>query len=188
MRDVFKIDDVDTLKLLVKPTSVEIVEALDRPRSATDIAAHMGVPRTRLYHHLHQLTAKNLIQVASSRQVGAITERLYQVVARKYQPSARLLASSEFGEQVEAVLTTLLDGTRTELSRALVSKVASLDRRTRPRTTSLARTRLRLSPEAAGGFVRELEELIERMEAAEADDGSSYAFVFTFYPIPGRVP
>jgi len=186
IKAVFEIDDVDTLKLLANPIAMAVVEFLSRPLSATELARKLEVPRTRLYHHLNRLRDKGIIKVASTRKVGAIEERIFQVVARTYRASAKLVKSAEFGDQIELVLTAILDATRSELARALELGVAKLDQRSGPRSTALGRSRVNLAPETAHRFVAELEALERRMEAAEIDDGVPYAFVFTMYPVPVR--
>ena len=184
IKAVVEIDDIATLKLLANPVAMAVVEFLGRPLSATELARKLEIPRTRLYHHLNRLRDRGIIRVASTRKVGAIEERIYQVVARTYRASAKLVNSSEFREQVEMVLTAILDATRSELARALEVGVAKLDQRSGLRNTALGRSRLNLDPETAHSFVAELEALERRMEEAEIEDGVPYAFVFTMYPVP----
>lgn len=184
IKAVFEIDDIDTLKLLANPVAMAVVEFLGRPLSATELARKLEVPRTRLYHHLNRLRERGIIKVASTRKVGAIEERIYQVVARTYRASAKLVNTAEFKEQIELVLTAILDATRSELARALESGVAKLDQRSGLRSTALGRSRVTLTPETAHAFVAELEALEQRMEEAETDDGVPYTFVFTMYPVP----
>jgi DNA-binding transcriptional ArsR family regulator len=184
IKAVFEIDDIETLKLLANPIAMAVVEFLSRPLSATELARKLEVPRTRLYHHLNRLADRGIIKVAATRKVGAIEERLYQVVARTYRASAKLVGSAEFGEQIELVLTAILDATRSELARALQLGVAKLDQRSGLRSTALGRSRVNLAPEDAHAFVAELEALERRMEKAEVEDGVPYAFVFTMYPVP----
>ena len=88
IKAVFEIDDIDTLKLLANPIAMAVVEFLGRPLSATELARKLEIPRTRLYHHLNRLRERGIIKVASTRKVGAIEERIYQVVARTYRASA----------------------------------------------------------------------------------------------------
>jgi DNA-binding transcriptional ArsR family regulator len=184
IKAVVEIDDIDTLKLLANPVAMSVVEFLGRPLSATELARKLQVPRTRLYHHLNRLRERGIIKIASTRKVGAIEERIYQVVARTYRASAKLVNSAEFREQIELVLTAILDATRSELARALESGVAKLDQRSGPRSTALGRSRVNLTPETAHGFMAELEALERRMEEAETDDGVPFSFVFTMYPVP----
>ena len=184
IKAVVEIDDIDTLKLLTSPVAMAVVEFLGRPLSATELARKLEVPRTRLYHHLNRLRDRGIIKVASTRKVGAIEERIYQVAARTYRASAKLVNSAEFREQIDMVLTAILDATRSELARALEVGVAKLDQRSGMRSTALGRSRLNLDPKTAHSFVAELEALERRMEEAEIEDGVPYAFVFTMYPVP----
>jgi DNA-binding transcriptional ArsR family regulator len=187
LKQVFEIDDIETLKLLAHTTALAILEQLGEPRTATELAEALAVPRTRLYHHLNHLVERGLIRVIDTRRVGAIDERIYRVVAKDYRPSDRLLRSAEFEEQVEAVLTTILDATRTEFARSLALGIASLDESKEGRTTSLGRTIVNLSPPAARRFAEEIGDLVKRLEEADENTGEPHAFVFTFYPRPRRL-
>lgn len=93
-KEVFWIDDVQTFELLADPTKVEILELTAVPHSVSEIAQAMGVPRTRLYHHVGALEEAGIIAVAATRQAGAMTEKLYQAAAKSY-PSPFAWSSNE---------------------------------------------------------------------------------------------
>ena len=75
MRAVCVIDDVATLKAMADPTRAAILELLTEPRSVTELARTLDVPRTRLYHHVELLREKGLVEQVDERRVGALTER-----------------------------------------------------------------------------------------------------------------
>jgi DNA-binding transcriptional ArsR family regulator len=77
--------DLDTLKVLTDPTRVAILRVLmDSPRTAPkvrsvkELAEELGEPQTKLYRHIKQLEARDLIHVAETRLVSGIVEHRYR--------------------------------------------------------------------------------------------------------------
>lgn len=126
---VFLIDDAATFELLADPTRVEILESLMVPKSVTQVAEVMGVPRTRLYHHFKLLHEAGMIRVVETRRVGAATESIHQASAYSFKPSRRFLESAVPRTQAEAVLTSLLGATRADVLRAVDEGIASIENR-----------------------------------------------------------
>ena len=83
------IDDVATMKALADPLRLKIMRVLAKhvhtdPRIMTvkQIAEELGEPTTKLYRHMKQLLAVDLIQVAELRLVGGIVEQRYRVAQK----------------------------------------------------------------------------------------------------------
>ncbi len=103
--DVRLIGDVESLRAISDPTRLRILETMvqrqDPAWSVKELAAEIGVPQTRLYHHVEQLVERDLIRAVERRIVSGIIETRYRVVARSFQLDRRLLASdSESHRQV----------------------------------------------------------------------------------------
>ncbi len=167
--EVFWIEDAETLELLGDPLRLEMLETLFEPRSVTEVADLVRVPRTRLYHHVKLLEEAGLIRVVSTRDVGALTERLYQVTAKSIRPSERFLDEAIPKERAEAMLTALFGATRADFVRAVDEGRASLREEKDRRRVSLARRLLTLTPERLTEFVDAVEALIDSYES-ETDD------------------
>ncbi|GBE24532.1 hypothetical protein BMS3Bbin02_00807 [bacterium BMS3Bbin02] len=189
--DEFQITDLKTLRVMAHPIRLELLERLARSSTATELATDLGVPRTRLYRHLHALEEAGLIEVVSTRRVRAIVESVYQAIARSFVPGPALLTSGSMQDIGEAVLTTVFDTTRADLKRRLDSGRLSLDQREAdPRTFALGRFAAFLSLEEAASFVERLESLAAEVEVK--DDGQStgeqmYTMQFVFYPTGGDI-
>jgi DNA-binding transcriptional ArsR family regulator len=183
MRRIRVIDDLETLKLIAEPTRASIIELLAEPRTATQLAAALDVPRTRLYHHLELLQSKGLIEQVEERRVGALTERVYALTAKVLRPSDRLLSSGAVEERVEAITTLLFDTTNSDFRRAVVSGDAALGQSDNPQV-GMGRSIAFLAPEQAAGFIAELEALVERYDAADnrAAPARPFALVWALYP------
>jgi DNA-binding transcriptional ArsR family regulator len=184
VRPVRVIDDLATLKAIADPTRAAILELLAEPRTVTQLAAALEVPRTRLYHHVELLRSKGLIEQVSERRVGAVTESLYGLTARVFRPSARLLRSRDARRRVEAITTLLFDTTKADLGRSLASGELKLDERDSVRRAGLGRSIAHLTPEQAAEFITELDALVARFDEAHAsaEGARPFALIWALYP------
>ena len=178
------IDDLETLKVVAEPTRFAILELLTAPRSVSELAAALEVPRTRLYHHVELLRSKGLVEQVDERRVGALTERVYAPTAHTFRPGPNLFASDELDGQIEAVTTLLFDATKADLRRSLETGAAVLGAREAPRRLGLGRSVAHLTSDEADAFVAELEALVARFDKAHAEgrEARPFALVWAFYP------
>jgi DNA-binding transcriptional ArsR family regulator len=182
--EVRLIEDVETLKLVAEPTRFAILELLTSPRSVSELAAALEVPRTRLYHHVELLRSRGLIEQVDERRVGALTERVYAPTAHTFRPGPDLFAGGELREQIEALTTLLFDATKVDLHRSVLSGEADLRQREGLRRLGLGRSIAHLTPDEADAFVVELEALVARFDKqhAEGQDARPFALVWALYP------
>lgn len=168
--DVFEIDDLETLQLLADETRVSILELALVPRTVTELADELAVPRTRLYHHVHTLEERGLIRVVETRRAGAVEEKVYQAAAKAYKPSRRFLETASPREQAEAVAAAVLGTTSVDFIRSMDRGIATFDQRGESRSVSVARRLLRLTPTELSELVSELEELVGRYDRLDEED------------------
>lgn len=180
--DVFWIDSMEHLELLGDPVRLAILENASRPRSVSEIADALGVPRTRLYHHVNLLEEAGMLRVAETREVGALTERRYQVAAKSFQPSEKLLDDALPREKAEAMLTALFAATKADFIRAVELGKITLEDSADHRLT-LGRRLARLTPEQYDRFVAEMDALIEGLDSDLDDpDAIDVGILHVVYP------
>jgi DNA-binding transcriptional ArsR family regulator len=189
LRAVRLIHDLETLKAIADPTRAAILELLAEPRSVTQLAAALEVPRTRLYHHIELLRSKGLIEQVAERRVGALTESLYAPTAEVFRPSARLLRGRDAHRRVEALTTLLFDTTKSDLGRSLASGELRLGESEGVRRAGVGRSIAHLTPEQAAEFIAELDALVARFDEAHAsaEDARPFALVWALYPSSRRI-
>src|SRR5215208_3502017 len=184
MRAVRVIADLETLKLMAEPTWAAILELLAERRSVTELARALGVPRTRLYHHIELLRGKGLIEQVDERRVSALTERVYALTAKTFRANARLFREGNVAERVEVLTTLLFDTTKADLKRSLgEGDELGLER------AGLGRSIAFLTSEQAAAFTAELEELVARFDEAHAESPGTrpHALVWALYPSSRRI-
>jgi DNA-binding transcriptional ArsR family regulator len=179
------IDDVETLKAIAEPTRAALIELLAEPRTVTQLAGALDVPRTRLYHHVEVLQAKGIVDQVDERRAGALTERVYALTAKLIRPSARLVRSGDTDERISALLTLLFDTTKADLQRCFATGEVGLD----DSALGLGRSISYLAPEQAAELIRELEALVARFDAAHESsrDRRPFAFVWALYPSSRKI-
>ncbi len=186
-KEVFWIDDVQTFELLADPTKVEILELTAVPHSVSEIAEAMGVPRTRLYHHVGALEEAGIIAVAATRQAGAMTEKLYQAAAKSYQPSETFLHGAPSRAVADAIMSALLGSTRADFVRAVDEGLVEMHDDQAMRSVSLGRRLTRLTPERLAQLIGDLEELLDRYGDPD-DDGVPIGVLHVIHPSSRRIP
>ena len=167
-----------------------MVQRQDPPWSVKELAAAMGVPQTRLYHHVEQLLAHDLLRAVERRVVSGIIETRYRVTALSIQLDRRMFAAA--GPSREALHDTLVavfDTARDEVEQAIAA-IASGPEHGGPADRMLVTRGLtRLSAERAAELRRRLLELEAEFDSdAGGEDTQAYGVVLAVYPVADPDP
>jgi DNA-binding transcriptional ArsR family regulator len=185
------IADVETLKALSDPLRLRILETMvqrtEPAWSVKELAAALGVPQTRLYHHVDQLVEHDLVRPVERRVVSGIIETRYRVAARSFQLDRHLFAggSPEARAALHDTLTSVFETARHEIELAIhlgtidVAEAAPPERR-----LLLSRGAVRLTPARAAELRARLAALIEEFDSEPGDDAGPYGLVLAVYPLP----
>jgi DNA-binding transcriptional ArsR family regulator len=179
--DVFEVDDAETFEILVDPTRFELLERLFEPASVTELAEAMEVPRTRLYHHVRLLEETGLIRVVQVRQRGAIPEKIYQVTAKLYRPSKKLLSEYPPRQAAAALVDPLLSTTRADIIRSVTEGRFDLDEDGGYKKGMLGRHLVVLSTKRRHRFLADLKAVLDRYQDDDPE-GELVAATLLVYP------
>lgn len=95
MKDRLLLTDARQLAALADPRRQRLLTLLvDAPGTVRSLAAQLGEPVTRLYHHVHTLAEAGLIEVVDAARRRGTTERVYRAVARHVALDRALLRAS----------------------------------------------------------------------------------------------
>jgi DNA-binding transcriptional ArsR family regulator len=196
---VRQISDPDTLRALGDPTRIRILETMvqrpDAPWSVKDLAAALGLPQTRLYHHVDQLLAHDLIRAVERRVVSGIIETRYRVTALSFQLDRRMFAA-EAGDETRTILhdtlAAVFDTARDEVEDALRHGAAAKLPDGEDRML-VSRGLARLTPERAAELRQRLIALQAEFDTNDAGaDAETWGIVVAVYPVmppnPGTDP
>jgi len=194
----YVISDVETLKAISDPLRLRILETMvtrkDAHWSVKQLAAHLEVPQTRLYHHVELLLERELIRVASQRVVSGIIESRYRVAALSFRLDSALLAGEtpSAHEASRDLFRGVFDSARDEVSEALrfylgdhpgadLTGGGDPD----PERPVVSRGLAMLTPAMAGEFkTRLLQLMAEYDNAASEPDAVPFGFLIAMYRVP----
>lgn len=187
-RVVFEVDDVRVLELLNNPTRLRILQELQKPITAREVAARLDVPVTRLYYHLDLLEDVGVIEVVEVKKAGAMLQRVYQAVATEFVPVKGLLKGNGDTERVvSAAVGVALDGARVDATQGLLDQLRPDADPQLVKSSALGRSVVRMSKDNAEKIVKQIESLVEEMADLEDEGEGAFAFSYTFFPMVGPV-
>jgi DNA-binding transcriptional ArsR family regulator len=156
------------VKALADPLRYRVFESLiATPRTAKQMAAHLGTHPTRLYHHFRVLEKAGLIRPAGTRQTRGTTEKYFKAVVDRIEAGQSAGMSSALASALfEGVLGSTLADVRRAASAARVDSPAGAA------PPYLKRYRIRATREQAAGIQARLDQLAELCERVSAPPGS----------------
>lgn len=191
MMDLCVIDDPASASVAMDPVRNRLLSELCEPASAATLAGRMGLPRQKVNYHLRILEAHGLVEEASIRQWGGLTERRLVATAASYVVSPGTLgpiaADPDRGmDRLSAsYLAALAARTVREIgqllhrSRELNQRLATLSIDTEVRFRS-AEERAAFSQELTGA----VNALVARYHDESAPGGRRHRLVVGAYPTP----
>lgn len=93
MFEVAVIEDPAVAEVSLDPVRTRLLAELAEPRSATMLAATVGLPRQKVNYHLKALERHGLLELVEERRKGNCTERVLQATAVSYVISPAALAA-----------------------------------------------------------------------------------------------
>ena len=165
--DVLVVREPEQLKALGDDLRSKIVVLLrDHASSTTELATKLGLPKGTVGHHVKVLEKAGLIHVVRTRQVRAMTEKLYGRTARLF-----------LFESTDADAEDVWNVAAASLRRAAEEMLPIGS----DAQTTFGVVRARLTEADARRFVRRLERLIDDFRAADGPEGDDYGLAAAFY-------
>lgn len=187
IQDEFEITTLEQLELLSGDMRIRILQASTKPATVAEIAEYLGVPNTRLYYHVNQLSEAGLLVHVDTRKSGARLEKVYRAVARKFGPSADLLEDIDDPVQaakatVRVVIDPAIPGLEAALARKFDGEEILMD---------IGRSMGRLTEAQVRDVQARLAEVVDMFNQRDTDfdtEGDTYVFTFAFNPVSEGVP
>jgi DNA-binding transcriptional ArsR family regulator len=187
----FRIKDLETLRSLSDPLRVQIVELLAEDLTVRQVAEKLGLAPSKLYYHFATLEKIGLIEVAETRMVANMVEKVYRSSADTLDVDPSLFKFSKEGENetLHMAVTSTIDATRDDLLRSLQARQFQLEQgaEEQPRRVILNRLISRLPDARLGEFQERLVQLLQEFESendtsARGAKLQPYALTVAFYP------
>jgi hypothetical protein len=85
------IDDPARARTALQPIRLRLLQLLEQPRSAPQLAKATGIPRQRVLYHLRTLQAQQLVEAQDHGNVGRRIDRSYVRTATSYAIAPKTL-------------------------------------------------------------------------------------------------
>lgn len=173
------IDTMARLKAIANPLRLRLLEQFAaEPATTKQVATRMGLPITRLYHHVSVLEEAGLLTLAKTRKTRGATEKYYTTTAETLRVDQSKLggAADKEGVPVEglSIVDSLLSNAREEVRRFLVGKQTCIDSASRPdQEVFFAGAEVRVDAERLPKLRRRIDELLEEFERESEGSGGS---------------
>ena len=85
------IDDPARARVALQPIRLQLLQLLERPQSAPQVARALAMPRQRVLYHLRRLEAQRLVEAHDHGAVGRRIDRSYVRTATSYAIAPKTL-------------------------------------------------------------------------------------------------
>lgn len=120
------------LRALAHPLRLRLLEEFaGQARTTMQVAATMGEPPTRLYHHVNALERAGILKLARTRQVRGTTEKYYEVAKKTFGAISGSQITGRMRGPLQNVAHMMFEEARSELF-AAIADPSSLTPDTQP--------------------------------------------------------
>ena len=181
------IDRLEQARIMAHPLRMRLLEAFCRePMTTMQAAVALGLPPTKLYHHVAALERVGLVRLVRTRKKRGTTEKYYQTVAHRFVVDRRLFEVSAAAEEtlngLNAISASWLEDTAAELKQSIADKL--IQPGNRDKRALLARLHISTTPERFALLQRKLEALLAEFDAAQGQSGTiHYGLTVALYPV-----
>jgi DNA-binding transcriptional ArsR family regulator len=188
VHEVEVIESPAAAAVALDPVRAQLLGELVEPASASSLAARVGISRQKVNYHLHALEAHGLVELASERQHGGITERVLQATAASYVVSPAALSEAAVdpaaaNDRLSARYLVALAGRAVREVGNLARRAAAAGKRL-PTMSIDTEIRFRTAADRAA-FADDLTAAVIELAARyHHDDGRPHRLIVAAYPKP----
>lgn len=191
-RKPFQIKDLETLRAVSDPLRVQIVELLiSQKLTVKQVAEKLGLAPSKLYYHFATLEKLGLIEVAETRMVANMVEKVFTSKAEVLDVDPAIFRFSKEGdnEPFTMAIASVVDATREDIIRSLQARQFQLEQGApeKSRRFIINRVISRIPEERVEEFQERLVKLLEEFErendaSVRGSKHQPYALTVAFYP------
>ena len=190
MKTKLVLTSLDQLRAFADPLRIRLIEELTANElPVAGLARALGVPTTRLYHHVDLLLEAGLIEVTRQVRRRGVEERFLRAAALQYQLHGNLLAigpgRARSGESMLSLARSVLGGALDDLIEGI--KAGRVSPSKRGGGLLLEGRRFSLSADGFEALTEELPKWLENFLVRHRPTGAGeYRIVFAAFPAAGR--
>jgi len=179
---------VAELRALAHPLRLRLLEAFaGEARTTMQVAAELGEPPTRLYHHVNALERAGILTLARTRQVRGTTEKYFELARKRFGVVEGSKLAGTLRAPLRGLAMMVFDEAKADLGAALATagafKAASAPIAFRMLLT-LSPEQLQRARKKLMAAMREFQKTCKGGEAS-APDAARWALTVAFAPRAG---
>ncbi|AWB43395.1 transcriptional regulator [Paenibacillus sp. CAA11] len=169
MTDVLNFKTPEEIKIYSDPYRLKIFNnfhLIGRPATVKEVADTMGEVPAKVYYHVKKLESIGLLKVVETREIKGIIAKYYQPFHGEIQ-----IVNKELEPAVKKLYTSATQGLISEMFEMNKQHFLSNIGGDNPAAGQLMNKKLRMSPEEAQEFFKEVQGLAEKYENRNAEPG-----------------
>jgi len=181
MQEVFKIKDLEQVRLLSDPLKLQLLRAFAKdPKTTKQVAMELGESITKLYRHVDALFDAGLLEIAGEKRKRGTVERTFRAIAQRFEADHSLFSEDGSGDGASTARDAL---------RAVEDEIIDVLANAKPgeeQEALLMRLRCKASPQRISELRRTLKEWIDSTQGDFEDDDENAQEVgalIAFYPV-----
>jgi len=179
VKDTYKINDLEQIRLLADPLKLQLLQAFaESAKTTKQVAAELSESVTKLYRHVDALHDSGLLEVVEEKQKRGTIERTFRAVAQRFEADHSLFSDEAGQNGADAVRETL------RISEAEILNV--LANASDDEQAIIMRIRGKASPEKIAELRATLKEWIDSVlncDQSPTDDAKEIGGLIAFYKI-----
>lgn len=189
---LFIIKDLETLKVIMDPLRIHIIEILgEQPQTVKFVADQLGMTSNRLYYHFNMLESTGIIKVVRTQTINNIIEKYYWTTAKEIMVDQDIINTnpSLVAEDINRMIVAALEATKEDIIRSLQVLDFSSDKKEGGKSNeiSIIRKKRRLKDEDYKKMSQRFKDLLDEFDAlpeAEPSDPDArvYSAAYFLYP------
>jgi len=185
MQEVFKIKDLEQVRLLSDPLKLQLLQAFaEDPKTTKQVATEIGESITKLYRHVDALFDAGLLEIAGEKQKRGTIERTFRAIAQRFEADHSLFAEDGSGDGIS---------TARDMLRTVEDEIIDVLAKAKPdeeEEALLMRLRCKASPQRIAELRRTLKEWIDTTQGdfEDEDDENAQEFgaLIALYPVQNK--
>ena len=181
MKEIYKIKDLDQVRLLADPLKLRLLQAFaESAKTTKEVAEELGESVTKLYRHVDALHDSGLLEVVEEKQKRGTIERTFRAVAQRFEADHSLFSDADSNEGRDVAREML------KVSEAEILNVLANARDDDEEQAIVMRIRGRATPEKIAELratLREWLESVPNYDQEPAEDAREIGGLIAFYQI-----
>jgi DNA-binding transcriptional ArsR family regulator len=123
------LQEPDRLRVALSPMRRQLLDRLQEPASATEVAAELGISRQRINYHMRALEQAGLIELVKERRRRGFVERIFGLTAQAFVVDPAVMGGGSAPAEQDRFASERLVG----LAAEVVGDVARMESRAKGR-------------------------------------------------------